>query len=149
MLAPAAFRPVPGGWGRQAAVVGVDPAGAALAGVSPVFEALCADAFEDLVELVFANQECVVLEGNLAIGLVEVERDIVVKRDHEERSEAARGWKAEDLGKERRRLLLVAAPDDGVIELPAHSMILTRAIHGCKPLRPPRVPSSDPCAQKH
>ena len=38
-----------------AAVVGVDPAGAALAGVGPVFEALFADALEGLVELVFAN----------------------------------------------------------------------------------------------
>jgi hypothetical protein len=41
--------------------------------VGPVFEASFTDAAEDLVEVVLADQEGVVLPGDVAIGLVEVE----------------------------------------------------------------------------
>src|SRR5262249_18474523 len=102
----------------------------------PVFKAARADAPEDLVELFVADQKRVMLGGNLAIGLMEVERDAVAERYHEKRSKACRCRQAEDAGKERRQPLLVAAPDKRVIELHAHIMILVA--------RSPAYPSSDP-----
>jgi hypothetical protein len=92
--------------------------------VGPVLEASIADASEDLVEVALADQEGVVLGRNLAIDLVEVERDAVVDLDDEERPEARGRRAAEDLGEELCRTLLVAAPDDRMVESHAHGVIL-------------------------
>ena len=64
--------------------------GSAARRVGPVLEPALADAAEDGVEVVFADQERIVLRGDLAVGLVEVERDAVVELDDEERPEPGR-----------------------------------------------------------
>ena len=69
-----------------------------------------ADAGNALVEVVFAYQEGGVLGAYLAVDLVEVE--------------SGRSRQAQDLREACRRLLLVAAPDDGVVELHTHVTIL-------------------------
>jgi hypothetical protein len=53
-----------------AAVVAVVLAWLVLTGVGPVFESSLADAAEDLVKVVFTDQEGVVLRRDLAINLV-------------------------------------------------------------------------------
>ena len=99
-----------------AAVVAVDLAGLLLAGVGPVVELAFLQAGEDAVEVLFADQEGVVLPRDLAIDPVEVERDAVVEFDDQERPEARRLRPPENLGQESCRCLPVAAPDDGVVE---------------------------------
>src|SRR5215813_6044780 len=69
------------------AVVVVDRAGALLTGIGPVLELSFAQTCEDPVEILFPEQEGIVLSGDLAVGVVEVERDAVGELDHEERSE--------------------------------------------------------------
>src|SRR5262249_9134623 len=95
-----------------AAIVVVDSAGPLLPGVGPVLESSLAQTGEDSVEIVFRYQKGIVLRGNLAVGVVEVEGDAVGELDDEEWSES--GWlgQAQDLGEERRRPALVAAPDN-------------------------------------
>jgi hypothetical protein len=99
-----------------AAVVVIDLTRSALARVGPMVEAAFDDPAEDLVELVLSDQERVVLRGNRVIGLVVVEREAVVDVNDEEGTEASRSREAQDLGEKGRRPLLVAAPDDRVIE---------------------------------
>src|SRR6266568_5097674 len=102
------------------AVVAVDLAGPGPAGVRPVRHVAPGDPPEDHVELVLADQERVVLGRDLSVGLVEVERDAVVRRRDQEPPEPGRGGQAEDLGEERGQPLLVTARDDGVILYHAH-----------------------------
>jgi len=56
-----------------ATVAAVDFGNAVAARVGPVLEPSFAEAVEDLIEVVFADQEGVVLRGNLAVTLVEIE----------------------------------------------------------------------------
>jgi hypothetical protein len=79
------------------------------------------DAAEGGVELVLAHEERVVLGGDLAAGLGEVQRDGVVGLDHEKMPEPGGRRQAENLAQEGRRPLLVAAGDDGVVQLHAHA----------------------------
>ena len=57
-------------------------------------------------------------------GLGEVQRDAVVRLHHEKVPEAGGRGQAENPAQERRRLLLVAARDDGVVQLHAHPVIV-------------------------
>ena len=98
-----------------AAVVPADFAGVFPVGIGPVLETSITDAGEDLVELFFADQEGVVLGGNLAVVFVEVDGYVVVERDDEHRSEGSGAREAEDFSEKGCRLLLVPAPDDRVI----------------------------------
>ena len=98
-----------------ATVVPADFAGAFSVWVGPVLEPSLADAGEDLVELFFANQEGVVLGGNLAVVIIEVDRHVVIERHDKHRSERRGIREAEDLSEKGCRLLLVAAPHDRVI----------------------------------
>lgn len=56
-----------------AAVVAVDLARSPLAGVGPVLNSALANAAEDLIEVVLSDEKGIVLRGDLAVGLVEVE----------------------------------------------------------------------------
>src|SRR5205807_1539008 len=105
-------------------VVVVDLARSAERRVGPVVEPPLGDPTEDLVELVLADQERVVLRRDLALDVVVVERHLVADLDDAKGPEARRRLQPEDLGEERRRPLLVPAPDDGVIELHAHTPTL-------------------------
>src|SRR4026209_1871962 len=98
-----------------AAVVPADFAGTFPVGIGPVLKASVADAGEDLVELLFADEEGVVLGGNLAVVFVEVDGNVVVERDDEHRPERCGARQAEDFSKKGCRLLLVAAPYDRVV----------------------------------
>src|SRR5437899_1366458 len=102
-------------------VVAVDLPRPAESRVGPVVEPALRDPAEDLVELVFTDEERVVLRRDLAVDVVKVERHAVARLDDAERPERRRLRQPEDLGEERRRPLLVPAPDDGVVELHAHS----------------------------
>ena len=82
------------------------------------------DASEDLVELVLGDQERVVLPGDLAIGIGEVERDAVAGRHDEEVPERLGCRQPEDLRQKRRRFLLVASGDDRVVQLRNHAPTL-------------------------
>ena len=98
-----------------ATVVPADLAGAFSVWIGAVLESLITDAGEDLVELFFADQEGVVLGGNLAVVFVEVDGHVVVERDDEHRSEGSGAWQAEDFREKSRRLFLVPAPNDRMI----------------------------------
>src|SRR5438105_6496223 len=67
-----------------AAVVVVDLALLALARIRPVVEPALLDAAEDLVELLLADEERVVLLLDLVIGVAEIERHAVRELDGEE-----------------------------------------------------------------
>lgn len=107
-----------------AAVVATDFAGAFPVGIGPVLEPSIADAAEDLVEVVFADQEGVVLRRYVAVVIVEVDGNVVVERDDEHRAERRGARQAKYFSEERRRLLLVSAPNDRVVQLYAHFRIL-------------------------
>src|SRR5688572_17776337 len=85
--------------------------------VGPIFEALALDPPEPGVELLVADQESIVLPGDLAVLLIIIERHAVLEDDDQEVEKAACRRQAEDVGQEGSRALLVAAPDDGVVEL--------------------------------
>ena len=99
----------------SAAVVPADFAGAFSVWIGPVLEPSIADAAEDLVEVVFADQKGIVLGRDLAVVIVEVNGNIVVERDDEHRAERLGARQSEDFCEEVCRLLLVAAPDDRVV----------------------------------
>src|SRR5882672_2270658 len=112
----------------SAPVVVVDLADAVSHGIRPVRKLPLADATEHFIEPVLAQQERVMLLLNrLALVRVEVQRDAVGELDDEERPEARWRRQAEDFREKRRGLLLVAAPDDRVVELDAHVRRAPRA----------------------
>src|SRR4051812_12465501 len=98
-----------------AAVVVVDLAGSAAAGVSPVLHATLADTPVDRGELVLGHQERVVLWSNpLALanwGVVQA--DPVVEPHGQERTEFLRTRQAKKLGEEVGRFPPVLRGDDG------------------------------------
>src|SRR6185503_2035123 len=105
-----------------AAVVVVDLSRVRARRIRPVLEPALADASEDAIELVLADQKRVVLDGDVAVRVAEIERHAVVELDDEEMAGALRRRAAEDLGQERRRAPLVATPDDRVVERDAHAL---------------------------
>ena len=70
-----------------AAVVSADLAGPFPVWIGPVLKAPVTDAREDLVEFFFADQEILMLVGNLAVVFVEVVGHVVVEREDEHRPE--------------------------------------------------------------
>jgi len=98
-----------------AAVIPADFARAFPVWIGPVLEPSIADAAEDWVEVVFTDQKGVVLGGDLAVVVVEVDGNTVVERDDEHRSERRGARQAEDFSEKGCRLLLVSAPNDRVI----------------------------------
>jgi len=56
------------------AIIAVDLASAMLGGVGPVFEAAAADARKDLIKIFFADKEGVVLNADVAILLIKIQR---------------------------------------------------------------------------
>src|SRR5882724_9832811 len=95
-----------------AAVIPADFARAFPVWIGPVLEPSIADAAEDWVEVVFTDQKGVVLGGDLAVVVVEVDGNTVVERDDEHRSERRGAREAEDFSEKGCRLLLISAPDD-------------------------------------
>jgi len=88
--------------------------------VGPVRQLACTDATEDLVELVFADEEGVVLNDELAIRPDEVEGDSVVERDGVKGPEPDRRRSPEDFGQEGRGRLRIAGVNDRVIQFNGH-----------------------------
>jgi hypothetical protein len=106
-----------------AAVVPVDLAFLLLARVGPVLDAAAAHAAEDLVELLLAHEERVVLHLDFhAFGVEERERHFVCDLHVEERAEGNRFFQCEDFGEEARRRARVAGVDDGVVQLDGHEI---------------------------
>ena len=104
-----------------AAVVMVDLALLLLRRVGPVVEAALFDAAEDLVELLLAHEERVVLRFGLVVRVAEIERHAVRELDGEEiGAERLRRRQSEELSEKLRRRALVAHVDDGVVELDGH-----------------------------
>src|SRR5690606_11382578 len=106
------------------AVVAVELARLALPGVGPVLHAALDDPPVDLVELRLADQERVVLSGDLVARRGEVEPDAVGGVDLPEVPETARRGQAEQLGEPVRRGVRVAGGDDRVVELDGHRLHL-------------------------
>ena len=105
------------------AIVAVDLARLALAGVRPVGELALLDPREDRVELGIADQERVVLRRDLAVRRDEVEVRAVPGCDHIEGSPVNRRRQAEHLGEELRRRPRIACRQDGVVELDCHDVL--------------------------
>src|SRR6266480_121261 len=103
-----------------AAVFGVDLAGLLVERVGPEVQPAGLDAAEDLVELGLSDQEGVVGRDGVAVVVGEVEAHVVGRLEHQERAVGRGLWQAEDVGEEAGGLLLVADPDDGVVELDGH-----------------------------
>src|SRR6516162_7404606 len=121
-----------------AAVTVADLPPPGLARIRPVRQILLADAAERGVELLLAHEERVMLGRYLLVGLGEVQRDAVVRLDHQEVPEAGRRGQAEDPGEERRRPLLVAARHNSVVQLHAHGHDSARSAG-------PRTSRRSPC----
>jgi hypothetical protein len=102
------------------AVAAIDFASASLARVSPILKPALANAAEDGIEVVFVDQESVVLKRNVSVDLIKIERRSVVERNDHKWAEAGRRGQAEDFREKRCGALLVAAPDDGVVEPNTH-----------------------------
>lgn len=103
------------------AVHGVDLARPTVHGIGPVGHAGRPQAGERLVEGGVVDAERVVLGVvGLAAGGRVVEDDAVGDADRDERAGRRADVDAEDLGQEPCRRVLVAGPDDGVVELDAH-----------------------------
>ena len=100
----------------------VDPARLLLAGIGPVRQAALADAPEDSVELVLADEKRVVLHFDVARRLNEIEGDGIVELDAEKRADAHRRRAAEHLGQKPCRGLRIPRRNDGVIELDRHGV---------------------------
>src|SRR5690606_29147841 len=98
-------------------------------GVGPVLHAALDDPPVDLVELRLADQERVVLGGDLVARRGEVESDAVGGVDLPEVTEAARRGKAEQLGEPVRRGVRIAGSEDRVIELDGHRLHLAAPSH--------------------
>src|SRR5215813_13444570 len=109
------------------AVIVVDLPRPGPAGIGPVRHAAPGDAAEYDVEIFLADQERIVLDGDVAVGLGEVEGHAVVRSDDEEPPESRRGRQAEYLSEETCRPLLIAARNDRVVELHAHSRSFSRS----------------------
>src|SRR6202030_2654487 len=107
----------------RAAVI-VDLARAVAHRVGPVLKPSPADAAENSVKIRLADQEGVVLWADRAFGVGEVERDPVVEFHHVEMAEASRRWPTQHLGQEPSGHRLVGRPDDGVVELGSHAVVL-------------------------
>ena len=101
--------------------------------IRPVIETARADPPEDRVEFRVAHQEGIMLDRDVALLLVEIERHMVVQVDDHEMQEGARRGPAEHLGEKGRGAHLVMAPDDRVVELDGHVCLL-RAL--------PRMPAT-------
>src|SRR5580700_1639015 len=110
------------------AVVVVDFARAVAHRVGPVLKPTFADAAENSVKIRLGDQEGVVLWANRAFGVGEVERDPVVEFHHVEMAEASRRWPIQHLGQEPSGHPLVGRPDDGVVELSSHAVLVDCAI---------------------
>src|SRR5258706_12458748 len=106
------------------AVVVVDLARAAAHRVGPVFKPPLANSPENRVKIHLADQEGVVLWADRAFGVGEVERDLVIEFHHVEMAEASRRWPTQHLGQEPSGHRLVVRPDDGVVELSSHAVVL-------------------------
>src|SRR5262245_15953853 len=120
-----------------AAVVVVDLSGALLERIRPVPEPSLADAPEDAVEIILPDEEGVVLRSDVAVlGLQEGERDAVGGVGDEKWPEGLGRRQAEHVGQESRRPVLVATPDDRVVQLDAHGGLLQVQVNlksrGCR-----------------
>src|SRR3546814_13669233 len=90
-----------------AAEIAVDLLRLLLAGIGPVVQAARSDAGKDRIELLVADQKGVVLQRDLPIALVEVERGAIVELDHQDGPEADRRRPVQDLGQKAGRLLKI------------------------------------------
>src|SRR3989344_5270420 len=91
-----------------------------LAWIGPPWLPVYLQANERQVEIVVAEQERVMLRGDRWIVVVEVQRHLVVEPDDQHRTERFWRRQAEEFGQEMCRPVLVAAPDNGVVQPGAH-----------------------------
>src|SRR4029077_19620815 len=88
--------------------------------IGPIGKRLLADPAKDFIELSLADEEGIVLRGDLAVGIHEIDVDAVGGRDHEERPPPLRSRQAQDFSQKRRRCFAVSGPYNGVIEINRH-----------------------------
>jgi hypothetical protein len=86
-----------------------------LSGIGPVLDSANTDSIENMVELILSDQKSVVLGGNRAFFLLEIEGNAVAERYDEKWAESLRLRQPQNMGEKTRRQLLVVAPDDGVV----------------------------------
>src|SRR5262245_26295566 len=79
------------------------------------------DAPENFVKLHLAHQKGVMLRRNIAVGVVEVQSDLIIHLDSQERSEWSWNRKSEDFNKKSCGRALIARVDDGMVKFNAHS----------------------------
>lgn len=91
----------------------------AAAGFGVVGEVLVLDTGEGGVEVVIVDEEGVMLGLGLVNGHV-VQGHCVAQADRYEWPELVTDWEAEDVGEEPGGGVLVAGPNDGVVELDGH-----------------------------
>src|SRR3990172_4786657 len=101
-------------------IAGIDPVRLALHRIGPVGDLAFLDPGKNLVELVLADQESVVLGSDAALGVDEVECDLVFCVHGQEWSERHRSREAKDLRQEGCRGALVACRYNRVVELDGH-----------------------------
>src|SRR5690349_3636499 len=98
-----------------------------LARIGPPWLPVYLQANERPVEIVVAEQERVMLGGDRRIVVVEVQRHLVVEPDDQHRPERLWRRQAEKFDQKMCRPVLVAAPDNGVVQLSTHGGLSQRA----------------------
>src|SRR5262249_7417287 len=79
------------------------------------------DAPEDFVKLLFAYQKGVMLRRNLAFSVVEVQSDLIIHPNRQERSTGNWSREPEHYNKKACGLAFAPLGNDGVVKLNAHS----------------------------
>ena len=103
-----------------AGIVRADLAGAAAVWVRPVHQIARLDSGEALLEFDVAGQKGIVLQGNIAFRVNEVQGDIVVQPYGKKQPNGHGRGTSEDLAEEVGGHLLVMRKDEGVVELDGH-----------------------------
>ena len=98
-----------------ASVVVVDRALVALHGFGETRDSSLLHAGEDLVELILADQERVVLAGGISVGVCKVERDVIAGWHDEEMPNGWGAGRPRISDEKRGRFVFVASSDDGVV----------------------------------
>jgi len=96
-------------------VIGIDLVRPMMMRICPERKPALPDSPKDFVKLHFAHKKGVMLRRNLAVGVVEVQSDLIIYLHRQERSKRSRSRKPENFNKKSCGLDLVARVDDGMV----------------------------------
>src|SRR5262245_52679741 len=102
-------------------VIGIDLVRSMMMGICPERKPALSDALENFVKLHFAHQKSVMLCRNLAVGVVEIQSNLIIHLHRQERSKGSWSGKPENFHKKSCGRSLVARMDDSMVKFNAHN----------------------------